>query len=416
MEVSLKYGSSTLHLSIPPDQYQGSLMPSHAKGISHPLSETRQALQNPIGSRPLKERVSPEDKVVILASDVTRPSPSHILIPPILAELNEAGVKDEQITVIFGLGIHRKQTEEEKMALVGEEVYQRVKCIDHDSQDCQEVGTTSRGTRVEVFRGVLAADFLIGTGNLEYHYFAGFSGGAKALCPGVCSRETIKGNHSLLVLPGAEGGRIDGNPVREDLEEVDGMVPIHFIVNAVLNTNKEVVKVVAGDVTKAHRVGVEVIRELFAVPLKSPVDIVITTPGGFPKDIDLYQSHKAVENASLAVKEGGIIILAAQCRDGLGEEAFAHGLVEEKTIPEWIQELKENFILGRHKISRMAGIHQQKSIYLVSDLPGHITEKLFFPSFPHLKEAFQEALRVQGEEAQVLLMPYGISTLPVVTG
>lgn len=414
LQITVKYGTSSLNLEISSTQYRGSILPSKAAGVADPVQETVRALQNPIGSRRLQDRVSPSDRVVILASDITRPSPSRILIPPILDELNSAGVKDEQISIIFGLGVHRRQTEKEKLSLVGEDIYHRVDCIDHDIKDCQWVGRTSRGTPVSVFQKVLEADFLVGTGNLEFHYFAGFSGGAKALCPGVCSRETIEGNHRLFVLPGAEGGRIAGNPVREDIEEVDKMVGTQFMVNAILNTEKEVVKVVAGDVTAAHRVGVAAIKSLFSVPLTSPVDIIITSPGGFPKDIDLYQSHKAIENASLAVKEGGIIILAAQCQDGLGEKVFAAGLLEGGSPEKWIQELQEKFILGRHKISRIAGIHLKKEIYMVSDLPQGVKERLFFPSFDTIGAAFQQAVNVQGREAQVLVMPYGISTLPVV--
>jgi nickel-dependent lactate racemase len=400
-------------LNIPDENYMGTLNPKDTREIEDPINEVRRALANPIGSKKLKELVSSQDKVVILASDITRPSPSSILLPPILKELNEAGLSNDQITIVFGLGVHRKQTEEEKKRLVGEEVYNQVKCIDHDIDNCVKIGTTKSGNQVFIFKKVLDADFVIATGNLEFHYFAGFSGGAKAVAPGVCGRETIANNHKHFLDPKAKAGLIKGNPVREEIEEIGEMVDINFMVNAVLNSHKKVVKVVAGDVTKAHREGAEYINNIFSVEIDKFADIVITSPGGYPKDIDLYQTHKAMENGSLAVKKGGIIIVVGECRDGLGEGKFAQALNGKLSPQELIEELKKNFILGRHKASRIAKIHLDSEIYLVSNLADEIKKNLFIRSFNFLEEAFSEAIKVQGENAKVLVMPYGSSTLPV---
>ncbi len=192
-----------------------------------------------------------------MASDITRPSPSSVLLPPIIEELKEAGVSNNQITVVFGLGVHRKQTEEEKKRLVGKDIYSKIKCIDHDIDNCVKIGTTEKGNEVFIFKEILKADFIIATGNLEFHYFAAYSGGAKAVAPGVCGRETIANNHKNFLDSGAKAGKIEGNPIREEIEEIGEMVGINFMVNAVLNSHKKVVKVVAGDVTKAHREGAE---------------------------------------------------------------------------------------------------------------------------------------------------------------
>jgi len=413
MKLSLDYGHDLMALDIPDENYLGTLNPQDIKEIEDPVNEVRRALAHPIGSKKLKELVSPQDKVIILASDVSRPSPSSLLLPPILKELNEAGVSHDQITIVFGLGVHRKQTEEEKKRLVGEKVYMQVKCIDHDIDNCVKIGITKRGNQVSVFKEILKADFIIVTGNLEYHYFAGFSGGAKAVAPGVCSRNTIAGNHKHFLEPGAKAGRIKGNPVREEIEEIGEMVGIDFIVNAVLNSNKKVVKVVAGDVTKAHREGAEYINNIFGVKIDNLADIVIASPGGYPKDIDLYQTHKAMENAVLAVKKGGIIIIAGECRDGLGEGSFAKALNGKLSPLELMEELKNNFILGRHKASRIANINLNNEIYLVSNLTDEIKKNLFIKSFDSLEEAFSQALKVQGKKVKVLVMPYGGSTLPV---
>jgi len=412
MKVSLNYGSASMTLDIPDENYLGTLNPQDMEEIDNPINEVKRALANPIGCKKIKELVSSQDKVTILASDVSRPSPSSILLPPILEELNVAGLSNDQITIIFGLGIHRKQTEEEKKKLVGEKVYSQVKCIDHDVEDCVKIGITKRGNEVSIFKKILDANFIIATGNLEFHYFAGFSGGAKAIAPGVCSRNTIANNHKNFLEPGAKAGRIQGNPIREEIEEIGEMVGIDFMVNAVLNSHKKVVKVVAGDVTKAHREGAKYVNDMFRVEIDALADIVLTSPGGYPKDIDLYQTHKAMENASLAVKKGGIIIVAGECRDGLGEGKFAQALDGKLSPQELIEELKKNFILGRHKASRVAKIHLDSEIYLVSNLPTEIKSKLFIKNFNSLEEAFYQALKVKGEKAKVLVIPYGGSTLP----
>ena len=413
MKVSLNYGYDSMALDIPDENYMGTLNPKDTREIEDSINEVRRALANPIGSKKLKELVSSQDKVIILASDVSRPCPSCILLPPILKELNEAGLSNDQITIVFGLGVHRKQTEEEKKKLVGEEVYNQVKCIDHDIDDCVKIGITKRGNEVSVFKEVLDADFIIATGNLEFHYFAGFSGGAKAVAPGICNRSTIANNHKHFLDSGAKAGKIEGNPIREEIEEIGEMVGINFMVNAVLNSHKKIVRVVVGDVTKAHREGAEYINNIFGVKIDNLADIVITSPGGYPKDIDLYQTHKAMENAMLAVKKGGIIIVAGECRDGLGEGSFAEALNGKLSPFELMEELKNNFILGRHKASRIANINLNKEIYLVSNLADEIKKKLFIKSFDSLEEAFSEAIKAQGEKAKVLVMPYGGSTLPV---
>jgi len=412
MKISLNYGHDSTALDIPDENYIGTLSPKDIREIEDPINEVRRALANPIGSKKLKELVSSRDKVIILVSDVSRPCPSYSLLPPILKELNEAGLSNDQITIVFGLGVHRKHTEEEKKRLVGEEVYNQVKCIDHDIDNCVKIGTTKRGNEVSVFKKVLEADFIIATGNLEFHYFAGFSGGAKAVAPGICSRDTTANNHKHFLEPGAKAGIIKGNPVREEMEEIGEMVGINFMVNAVLNSHKKIVKVVAGDVTKAHREGAKYINDIFGVKIDSLADIVITSPGGYPKDIDLYQTHKAMEFASLAVKKGGIIIVAGECRDGLGEGKFAEALDGKLSPQELIEELKNNFILGRHKASRIAKIHLDSEIYLISDLADETKKNLFIKSFNYLEEAFSKAIKVQGEKARVLVMPYGGSTLP----
>ncbi len=412
MIIDLNYGKKIVSINIPDSNFLGMIKPEDKEGVDDPAAEVRRALAEPVKSKQLKELVSPDDRVVILVSDITRPTPSKILLPPILAEIKASGIDDNQVKIVFSLGVHRKQTEDENKDLVGKKIYDRIECIDHDIENCEQVGVTSRWTKAEVFRKVLEADFVIATGNLEFHYFAGYSGGVKALAPGVCSRATIESNHSLFLHPNAKAGMLTGNPLREELEEIVAMVGVDFMVNAVLNPQKEIIKVVAGDVIAAHRAGAEYLDRIYRLPIDEPADIVITSPGGFPKDINLYQAHKAMQNALPAVKKGGIILTAACCKEGIGEENLSRALSEDLSLDELVDGLKHKFVQGRHIASQMAKIQLEHRIYLVSDLPQELTKDLFFRCFTSPQKALLEALKIKGKDAKVLVMPFGTSCLP----
>ena len=236
-KISLKYGKSAVEFQVPGGNLLGMLEPADLPGVPRDQEEIRRALAEPIESLPLKEMAKNKKNVVILVSDITRPVPSDKILPPIVGELNEAGVRDHQITVVFGLGYHRPHTEKEKEQLVGSEMFARLKCIDHDIRDCIPIGKTHRGTPVEVFRPVTESDFLIATGNIEFHYNAGYTGGCKALFPGVCSKKSIEMNHRRMLEPGSVTGRLRGNTIREDMEETGELADVKFILNLVLNSN-----------------------------------------------------------------------------------------------------------------------------------------------------------------------------------
>ena len=281
-EVNLKYGTQYHKITVPTKNIMNILVPEDLPTVNDQLEEVRNSLRSPISSEPLRVMAKGKENVIILCSDITRPSPSYLLVPPILDELNAAGITDDKITVIFGLGYHRPHTEEEKKKLVGIEVYNRVKCIDHDRNNCVHIGDTKIGTPIWVFEPITKSDFIIATGNLEFHYKAGYSGGNKALMPGVCSKDTIQANHVMMIQPGTMPGKLDGNPMREDIEEAGKMAGVKFIVNAVLNSKKEIVKCVSGHPIRAHREGCKYIDMMYKRPISEMADIVICCPGGHP--------------------------------------------------------------------------------------------------------------------------------------
>ena len=413
MKLEVGFGNTPQQFEIPDANLCAVLLLNEVEVTRKGEAAIVDALQNPIGSPKLSEIVKPGEKVVIITSDVTRPVPSYKIIPAVLGELWLAGAKPEDVTVVFALGSHRKQTPEEMKKLVGEEVYSKVKCVDSDPADFVHMGETKLGTPVDITRIVAEADRRIGISNIEYHYFAGYSGGAKAIMPGVSTRAAIQSNHSRMVLPEAAAGRLDGNPVREDIEEAMDYCPLHFIVNVVLDEHKEIINAVAGHHVKAHREGCKFLDMLYRKEISSRADIVIASQGGAPKDLNLYQTQKALDNAKHAVKKGGVIILAGSCKEGLGEEVFEEWMTNSRTAESMITRIQKDFQLGGHKAAAIALVLENSDIYLVSDMKPEFVESIFLKPFLTVQAAVDAAFAKLGKDAAVLVMPYGGSTLPV---
>jgi nickel-dependent lactate racemase len=325
------------------------------------------------------------------------------MLPPIISELKIANVED--VTVVFGLGIHRKQTEEEKKSIIGD-LYGHVKSIEHKVNECVYLGKTKRGTPVEIFRPVAEADIVICTGTIEFHYYAGYSGGAKSILPAVSSRKSIDANHALMLEPTSCAGRLDG-AVREDLDEAGEMLGIDFMLNVVLNERKEIVFAAAGDYIEAHRRGIAFLDQLSKIKVE-PADIIIVSPGGWPKDIDIFQSHKALEHAKNALKDSGSMILVAECKEGYGNRVYEDWLKCNRDKA--IERFKKGFVMGGHKAALIAALSKRADLYLVSSLPGDIVRKAYFiPST--INDALDAALKKHGENAKIIVMPYVGSTL-----
>ena len=416
MNVMLPFGKEKLELSIPDQNLLQTLTPNDVGDGVCGIEAVIQGLENPIGSRPLRQIVSKGQKVVIVTSDITRPMPSYLVLPPVLKELNDGGVPDSDITVVFALGSHRAHTEEEKKKLVGEEVYNRVACVDSKGEFVH-MGTTSRGTPVDIFKTVADADIRICLGNIEFHYFAGYSGGAKAIMPGVSTRDAIQSNHKRMVEEAAKAGAIKGNPIREDIDEVcEKFVHVDFIVNVVLDENKKVRCCVAGHYIEAHREGCRFLDKLYKVQIPKRADIVVVSAGGYPKDINLYQAQKALDNAKHAVADGGQIIWVASAYEGLGEGVFEKWMTGHANAEDMIEHISREFQLGGHKAAAIAMVLQKADIALYSDLDPEFVRGIHLKPCSDLQSELDRALARYGENATVIVMPYGGSTLPSVSG
>jgi lactate racemase len=406
MDISLAYGHHTLHVELAGAAQQVQVLAPRR----HAWDPIRLALAAPIGSPRLCEIVRPSQSVAIVTSDITRPCPTDLMLPPILEELAAAGVRDEQIAVVFALGSHRPHTAQERTGLTGAAIAERVRCLDSDPSRVVQVGTTARGTPIEAFEPVVSADVRVALGNVEPHYFAGYSGGAKALVPGVCSAHTIQRNHAWMVDPQARAGVLVGNPVREDLEEGAALIGIDFILNVILDSEHRVVAAAAGDVTQAHRWACRVVEHQSTVYVDQPADVVLVSAGGYPKDVNLYQAQKALDNAAAAVRPGGVIVWAAECPEGLGHATFEEWIVG--AAPDSIlARLQHEFVLGGHKAAAIARVLKQSSVYLVSSLPPELVRACSLVPFADLDSALAVAREKMGPASTLLVMPEGASVL-----
>jgi len=401
----LKYGHSSLKIPDWINKKATWLLPNTPPPpAENPQAEILQVLRNPYSSLPLSECAKPSDKIAIIVSDISRPAPSYLLLPPILQELTAAGCPDENIMIVFALGIHRKMTPAEMAKAIGKEVYARYKTTQPD--DFVLLGHSSYGTPFEVARVVAEADFVILTGNLEFHYFAGYSGGYKAIMPGVSTRAAIQNNHKMMLDPASAIGVADGNPVRMDIEECRKYFPRAFMLNVLLDSQKQILAAVAGDPIAAHRQGAALLDRYYKIPVEEAADTVIVSAGGYPKDINLYQAQKALDNASHVVKKGGRIVLVGELSEGLGEDIFEEWLIEAPDPPSLLQKIREQFVLGGHKAAAIAKVLAYADIYLLSQMDEELVRNIFFIPVSKLEDAVPQ-------EGSIYIIPYGNQTLPV---
>ena len=405
MKFEIPYGKTKIDISIPHSDH-GEVIKDAVK-VKEKTDETniiKDSLLNPISSPILSEMAKEKTSAVILASDITRPCPSYKFLPFLIDELKEGGIY--LITVILGLGIHRKHTFEEKIKLAGAYALENAAIIDSDPERCISIGTTSRGTPVEVFEEALKADLLIATGNIEYHYFAGYSGGAKAVMPGICSKRSIQSNHSHMLDDSSLAGRFYGNPVRKDIEEAGKMAGIDFIFNVILDNDKKVIAAVSGKNSDAYIEGIKIYDSIYKKETDKKADIVITSPGGYPKDINLYQAQKALENIKEIVKKNGKIIFVAQCPEGFGEDIFKEWMKDCKDYALLSTKIKEDFILGGHKAVAISKILSQNQIYLYSDFDRETTDSMGFKKIDDLTDFINKEID-KNKDLKITIVPNG---------
>jgi nickel-dependent lactate racemase len=418
-EIRIPYGTESLSFLVPESNLAGVFLPHPVAACPDPYGEIRRALAHPLDLPPLTEIAKPNETVVILVDDHTRTTPVDLILPPLLEQLCEAGVHDEDITILVTHGTHRMSTEQEVQHKVGEAAYRRFRIQQHRCDDEQNqvfLGITSRGTPVWVNRQVVETDRLIGIGHVGPSPYAGYSGGRKLIVPGAASLDTINASHSHVVLGFRQFGRVDV-PCRQDLQEAGALVKIDLVVDAVLSQDDQLVKVFAGTPERVFREGAKLARQVFEVDFPAEVDIAVTS--GSPYDIDLYQAVRAVEYADAAVRPGGSILLAAACPDGVGGEEFYHLMADhEKKPDDFLRDVvrrnsKVTFSVLGYALSRIKA--EKKLSILTRGIPPVELKAMGFSHPASLQEGIDELLGAYGPQARLAVFPQGSSTIPVIS-
>ncbi|MBR6270789.1 MAG: nickel-dependent lactate racemase [Lachnospiraceae bacterium] len=421
MKLEFGYGKGEQIVEVPDKNLLGVLVANELNHERRGAEAVDFALAHPIGAPLLSESVKAKKatlgkdrlSIAIIVSDISRPVPSFDILPSIVRELLAAGCDAGEITVVFALGSHRGHTDEEKRRLAGDYVFETVRCVDSDPNDCIHLGETACGTPVDITRSVAEADYIICTGNIEFHYFAGYSGGYKAIMPGVSTPAAIQANHRMMVQDAAHAGNIDTNPIRQDIEEAGRICGADYMVNVVLDEHKHIVYAVAGDMIKAHRDGCAYLDKMYRKPLARQADIVLVSQGGAPKDANLYQVQKALDNSKHAVRNGGRIILIGACNEGFGSKIFEEWFKAAPTPESMIKRINEHFQLGGHKAAAVAMVMQKADIDLVSEMDDDTVRSIFMTPRRTAQEAFDAAMEKYGPDATVIAMPFGGATLPM---
>ncbi len=419
MEHTIPYGKTELRFSLPPAWQVEVIAPPKAQRAEAPYRAVEYALKNPVGGLGL-ETFRGAKTAAIAINDKTRPVPHQHLLPPLLQALHEIGLPAPAITLLIATGTHPPMPPDEFTRVLPEEIVRRYPVLSHDSEDraaLAYLGQTTRGTPVWVNRAYASADLRIVVGNIEPHQFQGFSGGVKSAAIGLAGRDTINHNHALMTAPGSELGAYTGNPARQDVEEIGRIIGVHFALNAVLNLQKEIVRVIAGDPWAVMQTGIPLAREICQVTVREPYDLVIASPGGLPKDINLYQAQKGLAHAVRALRPGGVVVLAAACREGTGSQGYEAWIKDKTSLAEVLRRFaSEGFRVGPHKAWQLARDASRFRTFLISDMDPDFVRSLLLTPAADISTALDLAGLDTHRPLRVGILPYANATIPELAG
>ena len=420
-EVSFLYGTGKMSYCFQEDVLSG-ILTSSIHDYKPELGQAalvEEAMSNPVGSAPLNELSKGKERVVIIASDHTRPVPSKLIIPPMLQQIRQ-GNPNADITILIATGCHRGTTTEELIAKFGEEIVRNEKIYVHDCDEREmlvNIGTLLSGSPCEINRLAIEADLLVAEGFIEPHFFAGFSGGRKSVLPGISGRSTVLGNHcsEFIASPYARTGILENNPIHQDMLWAAKQAKLVYIVNVVLNAEKEVIYAVAGDLEAAHKKGTDFLSKLCEVKA-IPADIAITTNGGYPLDQNMYQSPKGMTAGEATVKQGGVVIMLARSNDGTGGDHFYHQLADEadinKTIADFLSRSKEQTLPDQWQSQILLRVMKKATVIYVSEMDDEIIEKMHMIPAKDIGQALEKAKAVlKNSNPTIVAIPDGISVI-----
>lgn len=418
MKIHLAYGTQGLYVEVPDRNLAKVLTLGTTPPLANPATSIEQSLLTPIGSPPLGELARNASTACIAVCDITRPVPNKALLPPMLKTLEENGIEQGKITILIATGLHRPSTPAELDLILGPDILSRYRVDDHRAsihEEQQYLGVTRKNTPVFIDKRYVEADLKLTVGFIEPHLMAGFSGGRKMIAPGNAGEETIKALHSPTFLddPLCREGSIDQNPLHHELLEIARMAGHDFMIDVSLDANRNITGVFAGDPRQAHAAGVQAVRGFVRATIPEPADIVITTSAGFPLDLTYYQAIKGMTAALPVLKKGGMLILAAECAEGLGGEKFSGMATRFDTadkFDEWIHnhpvEVDQWQLQECVKAVRTADV-----VVVARGIQNGQKEKLFVQSASSVEEAIERGLGKLGRDAAIAVIPKGPYTL-----
>ena len=421
--VRFPYGKEFLEYDFGGEDFQGTLVSSLHGYTPAACGKdlVKKAMNAPIGTPRLSELARGKKNIVLIASDHTRPVPSKIIVPPMLAEIRETA-PDAKVTILIATGCHRDTTREELVAKFGEEIVENEHIVVHDATDesmLVHLGTLPSGGNLRINRLAAEADLLISEGFIEPHFFAGFSGGRKSVLPGVAARETVLANHcsEFIAHPKARTGVLKDNPIHQDMLWAARRAGLAYIVNVVINENKEAIYAVAGDVEQAHLAGCAFLSEFCRVsPI--PADVVISTNGGYPLDQNIYQAVKGMTAAEACVRRGGVIIMLSKCNDGHGGEGFYRQLADEpnieKTMEMFLSRGRNQTVPDQWQTQIFLRILMRATVILISDAPDDVVRNMHMLPAHSMDQALAKAKEfLKNDSPSVTAIPDGVSVMVV---
>jgi len=419
MKIPLSYGTSGLVIDLDDESNITVIEPKFVPGLADPNNAIVDALRHPNNSMPLRALVKPTDRVGVVFSDITRPMPLRLILPSVLGELTH--VPSQNITLFNALGTHRHNTSIELRDMLGDEVVENYRIMQNNAFDSSTqvfLGKTSRGHDIWINRELIECDVKVLTGFIEPHFFAGFSGGGKAVMPGMAGLQTVLHNHDarMIAHPKATWGITWGNPIWEEVREVAGKVGTIFLVNVTLNKYKQVTGIFTGNIDDAHQEGCNFVKQTAMIPVDRPYDIVITTNSGYPLDLNLYQSVKGMSAAAQVVRHGGAIIIATECRDGIPDHGLYGQLLCEAIDPlSLLDTIRAPGFLKQDQWQAQiqAQILLKADVYVHSEnlTAGQIEKALLRPC-ANIEETISELIHRFGARARICVLPEGPQTIP----
>ena len=413
MKLHLDYGEHGLDVDLP--DHTDVLEMRAIPGLGNVAERIRGALESPLGSPPLRELARGRSSACIVISDITRPVPNQVILPPLLRVLEEEGIPRQAITILVGTGLHRPNEGDELIALVGAEIAGAYRCVNHRARDrdsLAHIGQTSRGAPIWIDKVYLEADLRLATSLIEPHLMAGYSGGRKAICAGIMGVDTMRVLHGpeLMGDPCSREGLIQGNPFHRQALEVALKARVDFTFNVCMNAQREITGIFCGDLEQAHAEGVKFVQHQNGASLDQRAAVVVTTSAGHPLDLTLYQTVKGLTAVLPIIQDGGTIVIASRCAEGIGSEEFTRLLLESASAASFLEQLRdpEFFVIDQWQLQELCKVLQKARVVLVSEGIGpELHGRLLVDHAPSVEAAVEEALAQYGAAAPIAAIPKG---------